>query len=97
MWVNINYLIRFVSEYNPFLLELNTNAVSPKETQIKIPGYSMISKLVGNYEGVPLQKFREMLSYNISPLLLSEVEDVIKKYFCGENGYVRNKINITEL
>jgi hypothetical protein len=64
---------------------------------VRIPGYCLITKLVGSVDGVPLQKFREMLAYNLLPLSLSEVENTIRKYYGGQNKSFKNKIEVLEM
>jgi hypothetical protein len=56
-----------------------------------------MTKLVGSLDYVPLQKFREMLAYNLFPLSLSEVENRIRKYFSGQNKNAKNKVSIFEI
>ena len=49
MWIDINHLLKFISEYNPFLLSLKNKIKNSDEVELKIPKYSLISKLFGDF------------------------------------------------
>lgn len=59
MWVNVNHLLRYMNDYNPFLLDLKVYSTNnEKDPKIKIPAYSMLNKLVGEFTLLNVRKFR---------------------------------------
>lgn len=58
MWANINHLLRYKNDYNPFLLDIKTIEDKQGEGRIKIPGYSMLNKLVGDFTMLRIIRFR---------------------------------------
>lgn len=81
MWINLNYLFKFIQQYNPLLLELELRSEERKNYKLQLPIYTIIKKIEGESKFVSKSKFRELLTLNLSPLSLLNIDEILDKYF----------------
>lgn len=93
MWANINHLLRFMEDYNPILLQMEDYSKQNIKFELRIPSQYVIQKLSGDYTLLSKNKFRELLTYNLTPLSLTDMDSILDKYF----KYGTKKINIFQI